>query len=94
MLRLSLPASDDHLKAPFLVSQLAAALAAPFGAQPQIRFEAAQAAVETLHDRTERQRDARQASAENAFLADPDVQRLMSQHGAKLVPDSIRPYEE
>jgi len=94
VLRLSLPVSDDHLKAPFLVSQLAAALAAPLGADPQVRFEAAQAAVETLHDRNERQRDARQATAENAFLADPDVQRLMSQHGAKLVPDSIRPYEE
>jgi DNA polymerase-3 subunit gamma/tau len=94
VLRLSLPASDDHLKAPFLVSQLAGALAGPLGAQPQIRFDAAQAQAETLHARSERQRDARQADAENAFLADPDVQRLMSQHGAKLVPDSIRPYDE
>jgi DNA polymerase III subunit gamma/tau len=94
VLRLSLPASDDHLKAPFLVSQLAAALAVPFGAEPQIRFEAAQAPVETLHDRNARQRDVRQSNAESAFLADPQVQRLMSQQGAKLVPDSIRPYEE
>src|SRR3546814_2151556 len=37
VLRLSLPPADDHLKAPFLVSQLASALAVPFGAQPQIR---------------------------------------------------------
>ncbi|HVI58959.1 MAG TPA: DNA polymerase III subunit gamma/tau [Luteimonas sp.] len=94
VLRLSLPPTDDHLKAPFLVSQLAAALAQPLGAQPQIRFDAAQAAAETLHARNERQRDARQATAESAFLADPDVQRLMSRQGAKLVPDSIRPYDE
>ncbi|MDN5780803.1 MAG: DNA polymerase III subunit gamma/tau [Luteimonas sp.] len=94
VLRLSLPASDDHLKAPFLVTQLASALAAPFGVEPQIRFEAAQAVVETLHTRNERQRDERQASAESAFLADPQVQRLMSQQGAKLVPDSIRPHDE
>ncbi len=94
VLRLSLPASDDHLKAPFLVSQLAAALATPLGAPPQIRFELVQASVETLHDRNERQRDVRQAAAESAFLADPNVQRLMSQQGAKLVPDSIRPYED
>ena len=94
VLRLSLPASDDHLKAPFLVSQLAAALATPLGAPPQIRFELVQASVETLHDRNERQRDVRQATAESAFLADPNVQRLMSQQGAKLVPDSIRPYED
>ncbi|MFC3717210.1 DNA polymerase III subunit gamma/tau [Luteimonas soli] len=94
VLRLSLPPADDHLKAPFLVSQLASALAMPLGTQPQIRFDAAQAATETLHARNERQRDERQASAESAFLADPQVQRLMSQHGAKLVPDSIRPHDE
>ena len=94
VLRLSLPASDDHLKAPFLVSQLAAALAPTFGAEPTIRFEVAQAAVETLHDRNEREKDARQAGAERAFLADPSVQRLMAQQGAKLVPDSIRPFDE
>ena len=94
VLRLSLPPSDDHLKAPFLVSQLAASLAAPLGGQPQVRFDAAQAPTETLHARNERQRDERQAAAESAFLADPNVQRLMSQHGAKLVPDSIRHHEE
>jgi DNA polymerase-3 subunit gamma/tau len=94
VLRLSLPPADDHLKAPFLVSQLASALAAQFGTQPQLRFDAAQAVAETLHARNERQRDERQASAESAFLADPQVQRLMSQHGARLVPDSIRPYDE
>src|SRR5690606_20980744 len=94
VLRLSLPAADDHLKAPFLVSQLASPLAAPFGIQPQIRFDAVEAVAETLHARNERQRDERQASAESAFLADPHVQRLMSQHGAKLVPDSIRPHDE
>lgn len=95
VLRLALPASDDHLKAPFLVQQLADALAKCWGIAPQIRFEAAQSeAAETLHARNSRQRDARQNAAENAFLSDPDVQRLMSQQGAKLVPDSIRPYED
>jgi DNA polymerase III subunit gamma/tau len=94
VLRLSLPPTDDHLKAPFLVSQLASALAVPLGMQPQLRFDAAPGVAETLHARNERQRDERQASAESAFLADPQVQRLMSQRGAKLVPDSIRPYDE
>src|SRR3546814_10869058 len=55
VLRLSLPATDDHLKALFLVSQLASALAVPFGTQPTIRFDAAQAAAETLHARNARQ---------------------------------------
>ena len=95
VLRLSLPPTDDHLKAPFLVQQLADALARHWGAAPQIRFEALQAeAADTLHARNSRERDARQSAAENAFLADPNVQRLMAQQGAKLVPDSIRPYDE
>ncbi|MCW5581887.1 MAG: hypothetical protein KIS72_11160 [Luteimonas sp.] len=95
VLRLSLPESDDHLKAPFLVSQLADALAPTLGAVPQIRFDAAAAASgETLHERNVRRRDERQSAAENAFLSDPDVQRLMRQQGARLVPDSIRPFDD
>jgi DNA polymerase-3 subunit gamma/tau len=47
-----------------------------------------------LHQRTARERDARQVAAEHAFLADPDVQRLMQRHGATVVPDSIRPFDE
>ncbi|NYZ64010.1 DNA polymerase III subunit gamma/tau [Luteimonas deserti] len=95
VLRLALRASDEHLQAPIMVQQLADALAAPLGCAPQIRFDAApQAAAPTLHERNARARDARQSSAEEAFLSDPDVQRLMSQQGAKLVPDSIRPYDE
>ncbi|MGJ4731079.1 DNA polymerase III subunit gamma/tau C-terminal domain-containing protein, partial [Luteimonas sp. SDU101] len=94
-LRLSLPASDDHLKAPFLVAQLANALAPALGVAPQIRFdEAAVLAGETLHARTARERDERQAAAESAFLSDPQVQRLIQQQGARVVPDSIRPFDE
>ncbi|MGI8560176.1 MAG: DNA polymerase III subunit gamma/tau [Luteimonas sp.] len=95
LLRLSLPASDDHLKAPFLIQQLAEALGRQWGAPPQIRFEAVAAeAADTLHVRGARERDARQGEAENAFLSDPNVQRLMSQQGARLVPDSIRQRED
>jgi len=95
ILRLSLSPADDHLQMPGLVKRLADALAPQLGAAPQIRFEvAAQAAGETLHQRTARERGARQTAAEQAFLADPDVQRLMQRHGATLVPDSIRPFDE
>ena len=97
VLRLALPESDAHLKAPIMVHQLCEALAGPLGGAPQIRFETAIAASEvapTLHERNARARESRQSSAESSFLSDPDVQRLMSQQGAKLVPDSIRPYDE
>ncbi len=94
VLRLSLSPGDDHLKADGLVKRLADALARTLGATPQIRFESEVARGETLHQRTARERDARQVAAEQAFLGDPDVQRLMQRHGASVVPDSIRPFDE
>ncbi|UHQ18389.1 DNA polymerase III subunit gamma/tau [Lysobacter sp. KIS68-7] len=94
ILRLSLLPADEHLQVPGLVKRLADALAPHLGGAPQIRFEAAKAGGETLHQRTARERDARQVAAEQAFLADPDVQRLMTRHGATVVPDSIRPFDE
>jgi len=93
VLRLALPAADEHLKGPALVKLLADALAPQLGVAPQIRFEAGAASGETLHVRNERQRDARQASAEEAFMSDPDVQRLI-QRGARVVHDSIRPVDD
>ena len=94
MLRLSLSAADEHLKAPALVRMLAEGIAPMLGAAPQIRFETAQAATGTLHQRKTQERDARQVAAEEAFMADPGVQKLISQHGASVVPDSIRPFDE
>ncbi|MCY7354437.1 MAG: DNA polymerase III subunit gamma/tau [Lysobacter sp.] len=94
VLRLALPVTDDHLRAPNLVQKLAEALSSCLGVAPQIKFETTQATGDTLHQRSERQRDARQASAEDAFMNDPDVQRLITQHGAEVVPDSIRPFDE
>jgi DNA polymerase III subunit gamma/tau len=94
-MRLSLSADDDHLRAPALVKSLTDALSAQLGAPVQIKFEAGKPAqTETLHQRNERQRDAKQTAAEEAFLSNPDVQRLMNQQGAKLVPDSIRPFDD
>ncbi|MGO1003720.1 DNA polymerase III subunit gamma/tau [Lysobacter sp. CA196] len=94
VLTLSLPADDDHLRAPALIKMVGDALASRLGAAPQIRFEAASVAGESLHARNLRARDERQASAEETFMNDPDVRRLIDVHGAKVVPDSIRPYDE
>ena len=94
VLRLSLSPADEHLKMPSLVKMLGEALATALGAAPQIRFEAATTSSETLHQRSTRERDARQVAAESAFMSDPGVQRLIQNHGATLVPDSIRPFDE
>ena len=74
-------------------AQLAEALAPVLGGAPQVRFETREAG-ETPHQRTARQRDARQVAAEEAFTNDPQVQSLIGQYGAKLVPDSIRPFDD
>ena len=34
------------------------------------------------------------APTKQNFMNNPDVQRLIQQHGARLVPDSIRPFDE
>jgi len=94
VLRLALSPADEHLQMPGLVKALAESLAPALGGVPQIRFEAAAAKTETLHQRTSRERDARQIAAEAAFMADAGVQHLIRQHGATLVPDSIRPNDE
>ncbi len=95
VLRLSLSAQDDHLRSPSLVKALTDALCTQLGGTVQLKFDSAKPAnAETLHQRGERQRDAKQTAAEENFMANPDVQRLMSQQGAKLVPDSIRPFED
>lgn len=94
VLRLALPASDEHLKSSALITMVSNGLAPALGSAPQIRFESVTAQGESLRERNERARDERQSAAETAFMNDPDVQRLITQHGAKLVPDSIRPFDE
>jgi DNA polymerase-3 subunit gamma/tau len=95
VLRLALSPADEMLKREASIHALAQALAPALGGIPQVRFEAiANAAGETLHQRSTRERDARQDAAESAFLADPGVRQLMQKHGATLVPESIRPHDE
>jgi DNA polymerase-3 subunit gamma/tau len=94
VLRLSLSPEDEMLGGAATVKLVADALAPLLGHAPQIRFETAAVAAESLRERNERARDARQAAAEEAFTNDPDVQRLITRHGARVVPDSIRPFDE
>ncbi len=94
VLSLSLGPDDDHLRGNAVVGLVAEALATALGAAPQIRFVEGTRPAESLHQRNERARDERQSTAESNFMNDPDVQRLISQHGGKVVPDSIRPYDD
>jgi DNA polymerase-3 subunit gamma/tau len=94
VLRLSLETGLDYLRSERSLAELASVLEKKCGTAPKIVFESALAASETLQQRSHRQRDARQTAAEENFMNNPDVQRLIQQHGAKVVPDSIRPLDE
>jgi len=62
--------------------------------RPGIVFESAADHGETLAQRHARAQDARRSLAEESFMNHPDVQRLIRQQGARVVPDSIRPFDE
>ncbi len=92
-LRLALPPGFEYLQSERSLAALAQALAQALGSVPKIVIETAEVQAETLHARADRQRGERQSAAEAAFMADPQVQHLLAQ-GARVVPDSIRPFEE
>lgn len=94
LLRLGLPEVHEHLKSPALLDRFANALADALGGLPKLVFGApAAASRETLSQRSARERDARQLRAEAEFAADPTVRRLVTEYGARIVPDSVRPLD-
>jgi len=94
VLKLALSPGFEYLSSERALSALADVLGRALGQAPKIVVETAEASAETLHQRADRQRGERQQAAEAAFMADPEVQLLIQQHGARVVTDSIRPFEE
>ncbi|NIK39834.1 DNA polymerase-3 subunit gamma/tau [Xanthomonas arboricola] len=94
VLRLALAPGFEYLNSERSIANLAQALAPELGNTPRIVIETGNADVETLHERANRQKGERQSAAETAFMNDPNVQQLIQQQGARVVPDSIRPYDE
>lgn len=92
-LTLALDSGFDYLRSERTLGELRDAIASRYGVAPRLAFATA-AEGETLKQRSHRQRDEQQNVAEETFMNHPDVRLLMQQHGARLVPDSIRPYEE
>lgn len=96
VLTLALEPGFEYLRSERSVAALAEAMATSLGALPKIviQTDVAQTQAPTLHQRQEHERDSRQSAAEQVFLNDPGVRRLIEQHGAQVVPDSIRPHDE
>ncbi len=94
VLKLAVSPGFEYLCSDRSLAALTDALSGPLGIAPRIVIEHGEAEAETLHQRSDRQRGERQQAAETAFMADPNVQVLIQQHGARVVADSIRPIEE
>ncbi|WDS36119.1 DNA polymerase III subunit gamma/tau [Pseudoxanthomonas sp.] len=94
VLRLSLAPGFEYLRTDRSIGDLSDALSSALGHAPKIVFEAAADHGETLATRDARKQDERRSSAEESFMNHPDVQRLIEQQGARVVPDSIRPFDE
>jgi len=94
VLRLATTEGFEYLQTDRSVQQLEQALSAHLGQQPKIVFGSGQAQAETLHARHDRERGERQDAAQAAFMGNQHVRTLVEQHGARVVADSIRPYQE
>ncbi len=94
VLKLGLSPGFEYLRSESALGALSDMLANALGQALRVVVDTADAAAETLHQRVDRQRGERQQVAEATFMADPEVQVLIQQHGARVVADSIRPLEE
>jgi DNA polymerase-3 subunit gamma/tau len=92
-IRVSLPASHEHLRNEFALRKLQDALAAACGRNARIQVELAAVTGDTAATRAAREKSARESAAEAAIAADPFVQRALGEFGARILPDSIRPLD-
>jgi len=96
-LKLGLSPGFEYLRSERALSALGGMLEKALGHAPRIVVETVETEhvpAETLHQRADRQRGERQQVAEATFMDDPEVQLLIQQHGARVVTDSIRSFDE
>jgi DNA polymerase-3 subunit gamma/tau len=91
VVRLSLKQGHGELAAPPLVANMAEKLSAALGRAVKVKYETAAAAADTPADASERERSARQRSAEQAIDADSFVQAAIRDFGAHVIPGSVKP---
>ncbi|MBO1748609.1 DNA polymerase III subunit gamma/tau [Stenotrophomonas sp. SI-NJAU-1] len=97
VLKLGLSPGFEYLRSERALAALGEVLERSLGHALKIvveTVETEQVPAETLHQRADRQRGERQQAAEAIFMDDPEVQLLIQQHGARVVSDSIRSFDE
>ena len=91
VVRLSTKDGHGDLAAPSMIATIQEKLGAVLGQPVKIKFEKATNTMETPADASERERSARQKSAEAAIDADSFVQAAIRDFGAHVVPGSVKP---
>jgi DNA polymerase III subunit gamma/tau len=91
VVRLSTKDGHGDLAAPSLIATMQDKLSAALGQPVKIRFEKAASVMDTPADASERERAARQKSAEQAIDGDSFVQAAIRDFGAHVVPGSVKP---
>ena len=95
VMRLELKTDHEHLRAPMLVSQLQDALGKALGRDVTLRFEkTTNASLPTPADLARSRKDANHKAAEAALHADPVVQGMIRDFGARVIPESIKATEK
>jgi DNA polymerase-3 subunit gamma/tau len=87
--KLALAPKFDSLNSPFARRGLEDALKALLGTECQLEIVMRSLDGETLAERSARARADRMASAERELLADPGLQALTQEFGARVVPGSL-----
>jgi len=91
---LALQQAHMHMAVEPMVSQMAERIGHALGEQIRLRFvgNSQDATAETPAARAAQLRDAAQSAAEQAIEGDPLVQSLKREFGARVVPQSIKPF--
>jgi DNA polymerase III subunit gamma/tau len=91
---LALQSTYMHLAVEPMVSQIAERISAVMGETVRLRFVSdSQGATETPAARAANARSAAQSAAEQSIEGDPLVQALKREFGARVVPQSVKPFE-
>jgi DNA polymerase-3 subunit gamma/tau len=91
---LALQPTYMHLAVEPMVSQMADRISAVVGETIRLRFVSdSQGAAETPAARAANVRSAAQSAAEQSIEGDPLVQALKREFGARVVPQSVKPFE-
>jgi DNA polymerase-3 subunit gamma/tau len=91
---LALQPAHMHLAVEPMMSQMEERISQAMGERVRLRFvEERGAAAETPAARAANAREAAQSAAEQAIEEDPLVQSLKREFGARVVPQSIKPFE-